>query len=75
MKPNLKFLQKVANGEVGSYHGYSVKRGGYWTFRGGEATAKKHAEAGFIRMPGSGGLFELARATLTDAGRAALSKS
>jgi hypothetical protein len=72
MKPNLKFLQKVADGNVGSYHGYSAKRGGYWTFRGGEATAKRHAEAGFIRMPGAAGLFQLAPAKLTDAGRAAL---
>ena len=75
MKPNIAFLQKVAAGDVGTYHGYSVRRGGYWTFRGGEATAKRHAQAGFIKMPGVAALFRFAPAALTDAGREALKQS
>lgn len=72
MKPNLKFLQKVAEGGVMSCKGYTMKRGGYWTFVGGKETAEKHATAGLINMPGSPDLGRPSKATLTDAGRAVL---
>ncbi len=72
-KPNLKFLKKVAERQVYAGQGYSMKRGGYFYFRGGEATAKKHAAAGFVTMGRRGcSLGRPSYVELTDAGRAAL---
>lgn len=74
-KPNLSFLQEVADGKVMWVRGHSQRRGGYVRFIGGEKTAKAHSQAGYIDLPGAG-MAELgrpARATLTPAGRAALS--
>jgi hypothetical protein len=74
MKPNIKFLQKVADGGVRRIFGYSERIGGYWRFYGGEVTAKKHAAAGFVEMlRGGPSLGRPVYVTLTDAGRAALS--
>jgi len=76
MKPNLKFLQKVADGYVAAFFAYSAKRGGRYGFRGGEVTANKHAKAGFVNMPTrSPSMGMPANVTLTDAGRAALAQS
>lgn len=72
MKPNLTFLRKVEAKRVYKGHSYSVKRGGYWYFVGGEKTAERHAKGGFINMPSFCRLFEHSYATLTDTGRAAL---
>lgn len=74
MKPNLTFLAKVRDGEVFWRRGYSVRRGGFLKFVGGEAVAQKHADAGLIVMPyhPRAGLGQPALATLTDAGRALL---
>ena len=74
MKPNIKFLQKVADEGVCAFFRYSAKRGGQYGFRGGEATAKKHAAAGFVKMPTRGPSLGMpAYVTLTDTGREALS--
>lgn len=76
MKPNIKFLQKVADGYVAAFFAYSAKHGGRHGFRGGEATAKKHAAAGFVNMPTRGPSLGMpANVTLTEAGRAALAQS
>jgi len=75
MKPNLKFLQKVSDGRVCATFSYSMNRGGYYGFRGGESTAKKYVEAGFVAPPRGGPSFgRPAYYTLTDAGFAALNK-
>jgi hypothetical protein len=72
-KPNLKFLEKVANGKVKHWFAYSAKRGGYYGFSGGEATARRHADAGYVTMPRRGPSLGLpAKVELTDLGRAAL---
>jgi hypothetical protein len=72
-KPNLNFLHKVARGEVRHVFSYSMKRGGYWYWPGGEATVKKHAAHGFVEMPKRGpSLGKPVLVTLTDAGRAAI---
>lgn len=74
MKPNLTFLAKVRDEGVFWRAGYSPSRGGWKRFVGGEATAKRHADAGLIVMPYSprATLGRPAYATLTDAGRALL---
>lgn len=72
MKPNIKFLEKVREGKVMATFSYSPRTGGHYGFRGGEATAAKHAQAGYIRMPGGASLGRPAIATLTHAGIAAL---
>lgn len=72
MKPNLKFLQKVADGKVYRATNYSPNRGGYHVFYGGEKTAEKHAEAGFIVMPNYPGVMRRSEASLTDLGREVL---
>jgi hypothetical protein len=72
MKPNISFLKKVRDREVSLSFGYTAKKGGHWTFRGGEKTAEKHAKAGFIRMPGAASLGRPAYALLTERGQAAL---
>lgn len=71
-KPNIAFLRKVEAGGVKLVRGYTARRGGYNRFIGGEATARAHAEAGYIEMPLFADLGRPALATLTDAGRAAL---
>jgi hypothetical protein len=73
VKPNLEFLRKVASGEVYPYASYSTKRGRYDLFRGGEATAKRHAEAGFVSIKRPPRVMMRGSVVLTDAGRAALS--
>ena len=72
MKPNLAFLAKVRAGEVRRVSGYKKKTGGYTKFIGGEMTAQKHADAGYIVMPGYAGLGRPSRAALTDLGISAL---
>lgn len=75
MKPNIKFLQKVDRGEVRRHCGYNARTGQTDNFYGGQATAQKHADAGYIVMPGYPGVMRSSVATLTDAGRAALAQS
>ena len=72
MKPNLTFLAKVRAGEVRRVSGYKKKTGRYTKFIGGELTAKKHADAGYIVLPGVADLGRPSRATLTDLGISAL---
>lgn len=68
------FLARVERGEIRCYAGYTARRGGYQRFVGGEATAKKAAKLGLIVMPGVPSLGRPTCATLTDAGRAALTE-
>lgn len=75
MKPNVNFLLKVYHGEVCATFSYSTRTGGRFGFRGGEATARAHAKAGYIKMPHGASLGRPAYATLTDAGRAVLNNS
>jgi hypothetical protein len=72
MKPNIAFLRKVADGKVRAVASYSMKRGRYDYFIGGEITARKHADAGYIQMPAHCRVMESKKATLTELGRAAL---
>ena len=75
MKPNLKFLQKVADGKVYPYADYTPSHGRVDRFRGGEVTAQKHAEAGFVTIKHPPSVLRRGSVTLTDAGRAALAQS
>lgn len=74
MKPNIKFLLKVAAGEVRLECRYSQKYGGSFKFIGGEKTAKIHADAGLMKMPyvGRASLGRPDHAELTEAGLALL---
>lgn len=74
-KPNIKFLRKVEAGLVASHMGYTVKRGGYWYFTGGEKTAEAHKRAGYVKPWGGASLGRSAYVELTDLGRAALTSS
>lgn len=73
MKPNVKFLEKVRDGGVKLVFRYSPRTGGTYRFVGGEQTAKKHAAAGLISMPGVASLGRPSLARLTEAGNKALS--
>lgn len=76
MKPNIKFLRKVRDGKVYRYKHYTMKRGGYTGFVGGEATASKHADAGFVEAPARGASLGCpAVYTLTEKGKAALAEA
>lgn len=73
MKPNIAFLRKVQNCQVFRYKGYTMSRGGYFGFTGGEKTAERHVAAGYIADPKlSPELGWPAYFTLTEAGEAAL---
>lgn len=74
-KPSLAFLRKVAAGDVYSAMGYTMKRGAYRYFRGGEKTAEAHKRAGYIKPWGGASLGRRATVELTDLGRAALQSS
>lgn len=71
-KPNLKFLAKVEAGDVYAYQRYSVKRGGYYGFAGGEATYLRHRKAGYVTQAGPASLGRRGAVELTDLGKAAL---
>lgn len=72
MKPNLIFLRKVANEQVYPYADYSPRLGRTDKFRGGQATAEQHAEAGFVSIKWPAHVMARGAVTLTDIGRAAL---
>ncbi len=75
MKPNLSFLQKVADGEVYPWSNYSRRRGRVDKFKGGEAITRTHAEAGFVTIEGAARWLPwLTRGsvTLTESGKAVL---
>lgn len=71
-KPNLKFLAKVAADQVYAYQRYSVRRGGYYGFAGGEATYLKHRREGYVTQAGPASLGRRGKVELTDLGKAAL---
>ena len=69
MLPNIKFLKKVEAGQVYPWSTYSQSMGRQDKFKGGEVTAKKHAEAGLLEIRYAG---VMCRGTckLTEKGRA-----
>jgi hypothetical protein len=71
-KPNLKWLQKVADGGVYRTWNYSSRRGGYSKFVGGEKTYNKHREAGYVGYCPSGSLGRCSVLQLTEKGASAL---
>lgn len=71
-KPNLRWLQKVADGGVFSIQSYSARRGGYSRFVGGEKTYEKHRDAGFVGWCPGGGIGRRGVLQLTEKGIAAL---
>lgn len=71
-KPNLKFLQSVADRQVVKSCSWSRKSGTKQRVRGGEATLKAHVAAGYVRPLGVASLGRPVYAELTDAGREAL---
>lgn len=73
MKPNLSFLRKVAAGKVYPYASYSARTGRVDKFIGGEATTRKHAEAGLVHIRWPAHTLARGAVTLTEAGRSALS--
>lgn len=68
LKPNIPFLKKVAAGGVYRFGRYSPRKGSYIVFHGGETTAQKHADAGYIIMPGVPSIFKKEKAILTPLG-------
>jgi hypothetical protein len=75
MKPNLKFLQKVADGKVYPFASYSPRTGRQDKFRGGEATAKAHEDGGFVVIRGPHHVMASGSVELTDKGREALASA
>lgn len=71
-KPNLKWLQKVADGGVYSTWKYSVRRGGYSLFVGGEKTYEKHRDAGYVGWCPGSSMGRRGVLSLTDKGMSAL---
>lgn len=71
-KPNLKWLQKVADGGVMHVAGYSMRKGGYTRFIGGEASYKKHRDAGYVGWCPGGSLGRPGILQLTEKGVDAL---
>lgn len=67
--PSYAFLRKVEAGQVYRYMGYSMQRGSYYGFRGGEITFDKHKAAGYCNIYGGASLGRSAVAVLTDKGR------
>lgn len=72
MKPNIKFLRKVVDGEVWAMWDYSERRGGYSTYKGGEKVWNAHADAGYCTHPRCGRLWVKNCAQLTEKGREVL---
>lgn len=68
----IAFLLKVERRGVFRAVGYSLRRGGYRRFVGGEKTAQAMANAGLIKMPYVADLGRPSYAELTEAGRQAL---
>lgn len=71
-KPNLKWLQKVANREVYSVFSYSARRGGSSGFVGGKVTYDNHLKAGYVDYAPMADLGRPGIVKLTDKGREAL---
>ena len=73
MKPNIKFLKKCRDGNVGPTFGYSTRRGGIYGFRGGEKTYEKHLEAGFVNDASGASIGRPGHVSLTPLGLSAIS--
>ncbi len=71
-KPSIPFLRKVEAGQVYNAFGYTIRRGGYYTTKGGESAIRNHANAGYITRPGTADLGRPSYAKLTEVGRALL---
>lgn len=74
-KPSIAFLQKVADGKVGSTFSYSSKTGGKHGFRGGEKAYEAHRKAGYVGFSSGASMGRPGYVQLTDAGRAALAEN
>jgi hypothetical protein len=72
LNPNLKFLQKVADGKVYSFFSYSPRTGWRYGFNDDEVTYEKHLAAGFVTNRGRASLVRRGSVRLTPKGKEAL---
>lgn len=54
INPSVKFLAKVRDREVYDWCEWSAHLGMVWGTKGGETTARRHVDGGYVRAPNRG---------------------